>query len=309
MSSMNLRRDDVIVGVDTHKNEHVTVMIDGLGGKLAELTVPATPPGYDQVLVLSRSHVGPQGRLVAFGVEGTGSYGAGLAAFLRRHGERVQEVHRPPRRGQRRAAGKSDPIDAEHAARAVMSGTATAVPKTLTGGVESLRLLKVARDGAVKARSAAMITLKSVLITCVDEVRAELEPLTDTALIAACLELPPSALPDRPARRRAACPAVPCPAVGVALDEEAKAHSFHLTALTRAVAPAMVATIGIGPDTAAEMLIVAGDNTDRIRSEAAFAKMCGACPIPAGSGKTNGRHRLYRGGNRQVNAAPYLNAT
>lgn len=304
MSSMQLRRDDVIVGVDTHKNQHVAVILDGLGGKLAEIVVPAIDAGHQNMRAVAQSHVGPDGRLVAFGIEGTGSYGAGLTAFLRRHGDTVHEVHRPPRKGDRRRAGKNDAIDAEHAARAVLTGVAHAVPKTLDGGVESLRLVKVARDGAVKARSAAMITLKAVLVTAPDQLRAELEPLSDTALIPACVALPPAHYLSDPAA--AVRHVLRCLARRwIALDGEAKAHSFHLTALTRALAPALIETIGIGADTAAEMLITAGDNTDRVRSEAAFAKMCGACPIPAGSGQTNGRHRLYRGGNRQANAALY----
>ncbi len=140
MPSMQLRRDDVIVGVDTHKDQHVAVLLDGLGGRLAELFLPATAAGFAQLLAFSLDHVGPHGRLQAFGVEGTGSYGIGLARFLRRHGYTVQEVHRPPRKGERRLSGKSDTIDAEHAARQVLAGRTTAVPKTADGAVESLRL-------------------------------------------------------------------------------------------------------------------------------------------------------------------------
>ena len=304
MSSMQLRRDDVVVGIDTHKKQHVVVILDGLGGRLAELVVVVTIEGYQAVLTTARSHVGPRGCLVAFGIEGTGSYGAGLTQFLRRQGARVHEVHRPPRKEDRRRTGKNDALDAEHAARAVLAGSATAVPKALTGGVESLRLVKVARDGAVKARTTTMITLKAVLVTASDDLRARLEPLSDVALIPACLDLPPTSYLSDP--HAAMHHVLRCLARRwVVLDDEAKAHSFHLTALTRALAPQLLEQVGIGPDTAAEMLITASDNTDRVRSEAAFAKLCGACPIPAGSGQTNGRHRLYRGGNRQANAALY----
>jgi hypothetical protein len=107
MSSMQLRPDDVVVGVDTHKDQHVAVLLDGLGGRLAELYLPATAAGFAQLLAFSLEHVGPQGRLQAFGVEGTGSYGIGLARFLRRAGHTVQEVHRPPRSAERRLSGKS----------------------------------------------------------------------------------------------------------------------------------------------------------------------------------------------------------
>lgn len=158
---MKLRRDDVIVGVDTHKDEHVAILLDGLGGRLAELFIPATAAGFIVLLELCRDHVGPEGRLVAFGVEGTGSYGIGLARFLRRHGLTVHEVHRPPRRGERRLSGKSDTIDAEHAARQVLTGRRAPVPKTAAGAVEALRLIKIAGDTAVKARTSAIITLRN----------------------------------------------------------------------------------------------------------------------------------------------------
>lgn len=304
MPSMLLRRDDVVVGVDTHKDEHAVVVMDGLGGRLADLVVPATGDGYAQLLRVATEHVGPQGRLVAFGVEGTGSYGVGLARFLRRQGHRVQEVNRPPRNGERRLHGKSDSLDAEHAARQVLAGVTLATPKAADGQVEALRLLKVARDSAVKARSAAMITLKATLVTAGDELRSELEPLTDHKLIQACAQLPaPWAPTDPDAAMRHVLAALA--RRWLQLHEEVKQHSWHLKKQTRAVAPQLVQAVGVGLDIAAEMLITAGDNGDRVRSEAAFAKMCGACPIPAGSGRTNGRHRLYRGGNRQANAALY----
>lgn len=299
---MQLRHDDVIVGVDTHKDEHVAVLLDGLGGRLAELFIPATIAGYEQLLAFCFAYVGPQGRLVSFGGEGTGSYGVGLVRFLRRHGQTVREVHRPPRKGERRMSGKSDTIDAEHAARQVRSGVTMAQPKTADGAIEALRLIKVARDTAVKSRTTAMITLEATLVTASDELRTELEHLTDFKLVAACVQLASEDSPTDPdtamrhvlgslARR------------WFDLHQEIKIHSRHLKKQTRAVAPH-----GSRRDRtrhAAEMLVTAGDNSTRIRSEAAFAKMCGACPIPAGSGKTNGRHRLNRGGNRQANAALY----
>lgn len=201
-------------------------------------------------------------------------------------------------------SGKSDTIDAEHAARQVLSGVKMAQPKTADGAIEALQVLKIARDTAVKARTTAMITLKATLVTAGDELRAELEPLTDFKLIAACSQLESAGSLDDPdaamrhvlgslARR------------WLVLHEEIKIHSRHLKSQTKAAAPRLVEAVGVGLDIAAEMLVTAGDNSDRISSEAAFAKMCGACPIPAGSGKTNGRHRLNRGGNRQANAALY----
>jgi transposase len=304
MPSMQLRRDDVIVGVDTHKDEHVAVLLDGLGGRLGEKFIRATAAGFADLLTFCHDQVGVKGRLIGFGVEGTGSYGIGLARFLRRHGHTVHEVHRPPRNGERRMSGKSDTIDAEHAARQVLGGSIMAVPKTADGQIEALRLLKIARDTAVKAQTTAMITLKATLVTAGDQLRAELEPLTDHKLILACADLASAtSLTDPDAAMRHVLGALA--RRWLTLHEEVKLHSAHLKAQTKAAAPQLVEAVGVGFDIAAEMLITAGDNRTRIRSEAAFAKMCGACPIPAGSGKTNGRHRLNRGGNRQANAALY----
>lgn len=206
MPSLNLQRTDVVVGVDTHKDEHMAVALDGIGGQLGSHALPATPEGYAALLCWARRH----GRLVAFGVEGTGSYGSGLARYLRRQGVRVYEVSRPPRRGERRAAGKSDLIDAEHAAREVLSGTATAAPKAADGKVEVLRLIKVARDTAVKSRTQAIITLKAALVTASDELRAELEGLSDFRLITACAGLAGGPRRTRRARRTTCSARWPC---------------------------------------------------------------------------------------------------
>jgi transposase len=220
---------------------------------------------------------------------------------LRRHDVTVLEVARPPRKGQRRRQGKSDPLDAEHAARQVLAGTGAVTPKTGEGAVEAIRLLKVARDTAVTAHSQAMITLKATLVTASDALRAELEPRTDFALVTACAELEGTGdLADPDVAMRHALWALA--RRWLALHEEIKIHTRHLKRLTTRTAPALVATFGIGFDCAAELLTAAGDNAGRIRSEAAYAKLCGACPIPASSGKTT-RYRLNRGGNRQANAA------
>jgi transposase len=300
MTSIALGRGDVVVGVDTHKDEHVAVALDGLGGHLGELAIAANPIGYGELLAWADQ----LGAVAAFGVEGTGSYGSGLARFLRRHARKVIEASRPPHKGERRLSGKSDTIDAEHAAREVLSGKATATPKLADGIVEAIRLVKIARDSAVNAHSQAMITLKATLVTATDDLRGELEPLTDFKLVQACasLDTDGDAADPTVAMRHALASLA---RRWLDLHEEIKTHSRHLKTLTKTAAPDLVAAFGIGPDIAAEMLITAGDNSDRIRSDAALAKLCGACPIPAGSGKTNGRHRLNRGGNRQANAALY----
>jgi transposase len=290
-------RRKVAIGVDTHKHIHVAVVLDELGGRLGELTVPADSGGYVQ---LERWAVG-FGRILAFGIEGTGSYGAGVASHLQRQGHRVIEVNRPDRR-ERRMNGKSDVLDAENAARAVLSGRATAMPKAADGEIEMLRQIKIAKDTAVKARTQAMVTLKTLVVTAPPELREELDGLPKMALIERCAGLRPGPMITTLAATKHALR-------GLArrwqqLQVEIKEHERHLAALTERVAPAMVAAFGIGPDTAAEMLIVAGDNPERVRSEPAWAKLCGVCPVPASSGKTS-RYRLNRGGHRQANSALY----
>jgi transposase len=290
----------IIVGVDTHKDEHMACGIDGLGRAVGPpCPIPATSAGYRQLLDWADS-LGP---VHSFGIEGCGSYGAGLARFLRRNGRCVREVARPVRKGERRLCGKSDAIDAEHAARTLLAGVGTATPKLYTGQVEAIRLVKIARDSAVKARTASIITLKSVLVTAPSTLRERLEPLTDHKLMLACVELEPGT--PSSAELAAQYTLRMLAQRWQALHREVLAHTAQLKALTTDAAPELLAAFGVGFDSAAELLIAAGDNPQRIRSEAAFAKLCGACPIPTGSGKTSGRHRLNRGGNRQANAALY----
>ena len=301
MDSIAGARGEVIVGVDTHKDQHVAVAIDGLGSRLGEAcVVEATNAGYADLLSWANS----LGSVKVFAVEGRGSYGIGLARFLRRNGHPPVEVARPARKGERRLVGKSDEIDAEHAARAALSGTGVVTPKLANGQIEAIRLVKIARDTAVKARTTSIITLKAVLVTAGHELRDELEPLSDfDSSQRAQHSTPPEIWPTRGSR--CATRSRYLANRWLDLHEEIKVHTHHLESLTRSAAPNMLDAFGIGADIAAQMLITAGDNNDRVRNDAAFAKLCGACPIPAGSGKTNGRHRLNRGGNRQANAALY----
>jgi transposase len=287
----------IIIGVDTHKYVHVAVAIDALGSRLASCSAAADRGGYAELLAWGQR----LGTIVAFGIEGTGSYGVGLASFVRRQGLRVVEVSHCDRR-KRRTHGKSDTIDAETAARSVLAGIATAIPKAADGAAEMVRQIKVARDTAVKARSAAIITLKTLIVNAPDVLREALQPLTDRKLIDRCARLLPGVIDDTTASTKHALRALA--ARWLALSAEIALHDDALDAITQAAAPTLRAAFGIGPDSTAEMMIVAGDNPTRIRSEAAFAKLCGACPIPASSGVTH-RHRLFRGGHRQANAALY----
>ena len=181
----------VIVGVDTHKHEHVAVAIDSLGARLAMFRVPANGAGYAALVAWART----LGDLESFGIEGTGSYGAGLARFVRRQGLRVVEVNQCDRR-KRRNDGKNDMLDAEAAARSVLAGVATAIPKAADGMAEMVRQIKIARDSAVKARTTAMVTLKTLLVNAPSRVREALEPLTNQKLIDRCAALRPGYRPD-----------------------------------------------------------------------------------------------------------------
>jgi transposase len=285
----------VTVGVDTHKDVHVAVALDALGRRLGDLNIVTTTVGYE---ALHHWATG-LGHVDAFGVEGTGSYGAGLTRHLRHHGIRVIEVNRPDR-ATRHRKGKSDPIDADAAARSVLAGTATATPKAGDDQVEVIRMLKLTRDSAVKARTQTINQLKAVLVTAPAELRESLHGLGPVALLERCTGLRPGQ-PTTPlsaakyALRMLARRAV-------ALHTEAQQLREQLATLTTAAAPTLVQLTGVGPDTAAALLLAAGDNAHRLHSEAAFAALCGTNPVPASSGKIT-RYRLNRGGNRQANAA------
>jgi hypothetical protein len=291
------RTRKVAIGVDTHKHVHVAVALDELGGRIGELTIPADSGGYARLERWTSEH----GQVLAFGIEGTASYGAGVTGFVRRHGHRVIEVNRPDRR-ERRLNGKSDALDAENAARAVLAGRAIATPKAADGQIEMLRQIKIAKDTAVKARTQAIVTLKTLVITAPPELREQLDGLSRVALIERCAGLRPGPMTSPLAAAKHALRELA--RRWQQLQVEIREHERLIASLTGEIAPAMVDAFGIGPDTAAEMLIVAGDNPDRVRSEPAWAKLCGVCPVPASSGKTS-RFRLNRGGHRQANAALY----
>jgi transposase len=206
MTSMTVEPEAVVVGVDTHSNTHHAGVVDHLGRELADREFPATRAGYRDLLGWTQSF----GVLVRVGVEGTSSYGAGLTRYLRQAGVEVVEIDRPDRRT-RRARGKSDPIDAYAAARTALTGARTIVPKSADGIVEAIRVLRVTRRGAVKARTQTTNQLKSLLVTAPTEVRERLRKLKTPALIKACVQLRPGEgpCPTRPAPRRWRCYAWP----------------------------------------------------------------------------------------------------
>ena len=296
MASMTRIGGAVTGGVDTHGQTHHAAVIDQVGRHLGDREFPTTPAGYR---ALSRWLAG-YGRLVRVGVEGTGAFGAALTRYLHAEGVTVVEVDRPDRTA-RRAKGKSDPLDAYAAARAALSGAAAGTPKDRDGRIEAIRALRVARRGAVKARTQAMNQLKALLLTGPADLREQLRHLSPTTLISSCARLRPGAdLAD------------PQQAVKTALRRLARRHQHlteeihdadtDLTGLVTAAAPRLLALQGVGIDVAGQLLATAGDNPNRLRSEAAFAHLCGVAPIPASSGRTH-RHRLNRGGDRAANNA------
>lgn len=292
------RSGHVVIGVDTHKHIHVAAVMDSVGGILATLTIAADTAGFRQLLEWASGF----GKIIAFGVEGTGSYGAALTSFVRRHGHKVIEVSRPDRR-LRRLNGKSDSLDAENAARAVLAGFATAVPKTADGVVEMIRQLKVAHDTAVKDRTGAMVTLKAMLVHATEDLRRETARKTQKMIARHCAVLRPRGLNTPEDANRHALRSIA--KRWIVLNEEIKELEAQIEQLVVQRAPHLLDEFGIGVDTAAEILIVAGDNPERIRSEAAFAKLAGISPVPTGSGMTSGKHRINHGGHRQLNAAIY----
>lgn len=286
-------------GVDTHQDTHVVAALDGVGRMLGTRSFSTDQAGLQEAHRWLAGH----GTIVRVGVEGTGSYGAGLTRCLHAQGVTVVEVNRPNRQT-RRAQGKSDPIDAESAARAVLAEAATVVPKTRDGIVEAIRTLKVVLDGTRTHQTQIIERLHHLIVTAPTDLRAGLMPLTSRARIARCARMRPvTALTD-----------VADPAVATKhalrtlarqyqqLAVDHKALTSQLDTLTWQANPALRAAYGVGPDTAAALLVAAGDNPRRLVSEAAFAMLCGAAPIPASSGKTTAM-RLNRGGNRQANSA------
>jgi transposase len=270
-------------------------VLDELGRLIEVASFPTGRHGYRRLLSWMQS----LGDIDAVGVEGCGSWGAGLARYLTARGVRVLEVNRPNRQ-ERRRLGKDDAIDAEAAARAVIAGKAKAIPKSGDGPIEALRQLRVARNGAMKARTAAANQLHSLCDTAPDRVRSQLRGLSLRKKIAVAERWRPGdVLAVDHASKRAL--------VSVArrwrqLDDEVNRLDAHIKTILDAIAPELLAVHGVSYETAGQLLVTAGDNPERLRRERSFAALCGATPVKASSGKTK-RHRLNRGGDRNANAA------
>jgi transposase len=290
----------VVAGIDTHRSTHHAAVLDLQGRLLGEHEFPVTTTGYRSLLDWVAGH----GVVDRVGVELTGSYGAGLTRFLTGAGISVVEVNTTDR-ATRAKRGKTDVIDAIAAAQKVLTGMAESTPKNTTATVESIRILTMVRDSAVKNRTQALNQLKDLRITAPAVLRETLDPMS-------LPRLAKTAAAFRPDPTRVADP-IHATKMGMKrlgerirdLDEEIKAADNNLATLVGAIAPTLIAANGIGPHTAARLIITAGGNPDRIHSSAAFTRLCGAAPIPVASGKTH-RMRLHRGGDRQANRALHM---
>jgi transposase len=284
-------------GVDTHAGVHVAAALDPIGGLLGVQEFPATAAGYAQLL----DWLGGFGTVCLIGIEGTGSYGAGLARHIAAAGIRVVEVDRSDRQDRRRK-GKSDPLDAISAARAAQSGRAAGEPKGRDGQVEAIRALMVAKRTARSERIQTINQARSLIVTGPEDLRARFACHAADHLVAELAALRPrpgsmiryhTLLSLRELGRRAEF-----------LDGQLQRLDALIVPLVTARAPSLLTLYGVGHDTAAKLLIAAGDHPGRLRSEAAWAHLCATAPIPASSGKVT-RHRLNPGGDRQANHALY----
>lgn len=290
-------RCEVIVGVDTHADQHTAVAINGIGQVQATLEIPTTTAGFGQLVRWAQE----LGWFERSGVEGCGAYGASLARHLADAGITVVDVDRPNRQ-RRRRRGKSDPTDAENAARAVLAGEATTVPKLSTGQVEAVRILHLTRRSAVKAQVQAGNQIKDLVLTAPEPIRAQLRDLTTKQRVKSCATWRSGPVTDPSSATRRALRDLARRWLDLAT--EIKELERDLLELLRDLVPTVLAERGVGIDVAAKLVIAAGENPERLKSEASWAALCGSSPVDASSGK-HAAHRLNRGGNRQANNALY----
>ncbi|WP_434097021.1 IS110 family transposase [Streptomyces mirabilis] len=292
---------EVVLGVDTHRDAHVAAVLSVTGAVLATGEFPAAAAGYRDLLKWARK----LGTVRRAGVEGTGSFGASLSRSLLAQGIDVFDVNRMDR-ADRRQRGKSDPLDAQNAARAVLSGRARARAKAGDGPVQIARMYKLTKASAVKARTQAINQLKSVLITADPALREELVGLGNTELFRACARFTHVSGHEEGGEAgvlqatRVTLGLLAC-RIGQ-LSEQIRDVDARLARLVKCHAPQLLDVVGIGPDTAVALLITVGDNPERLDSEASFAALCGVSPVERSSGRRQYR-RLNRGGDRQANAA------
>jgi transposase len=301
MDSMTGRARGIVVGVDAHIDTHDVAVLDECGRLLGTRTFPADAAGYCELL----SWVKRFGSIVALGVESTGSYAAGLTRHLRSHGLEVLEVNQPHPHTRRRR-GKSDPIDAELAARHVLAASSIVIAKDTSGIVEAIRQLRVARDGAVKARSAALNALAGLIVTAPEELRQQLlirKTTRGRATLCARFRPDQARLHEPVHAAKAALRSLARRVIE--LDAEIATLGRQLRPLVATAAPATTSRIAVSTGHAATLLVTAGQNIERLKTEASFAALCGASPIPVSTGRTD-RHRLNYGGDRDANRALHM---
>jgi len=283
-------------GIDTHKDVHVAAVIDHLGAVIDTRSFPTTTAGYEALRCWMSWH----GQLGRVGIEGTGSWGAGIARHLKAHGISVVEINRPNRQIRRRN-GKTDLIDAIGAARSCLAGLDAGTPKTADGPVEAIRMLLIARRSAISTRTKVMNQIRSLIDTAPEQLRDRYQAMSGPDIVATAAK-----------HRPGTTVADPVTAARQALRSLARHHQLctdqiteldsQLEHLVTATAPTLIDLHCVGIQTAATLIVTAGDNPNRLTSEAAFAALCGVNPIPASSGRIT-RHRLNRGGDRKANSA------
>jgi transposase len=282
-------------GVDTHLDNHVAAALDANGGVLGVESFPTTPVGFGQL----HEWLCAFGPIDRVGVEGTGAYGAGLSRYLQSRGLVVIEVDRTNRQV-RRMFGKSDPVDAIEAARAALSGRARGIAKTADGNVEAIRALLVAQRSGRQARARCLNQIRHLGFTAPDQLREQFRDVPKAHLARHAAGLRPR--PGDPVLHATKLAMRTLGRRALAIDDDMHELEHVLAELVTQTAPALLDCHGVGVDTAAILLVAAGDNPERVRNEAAWAHMCGVAPLPMSSGKHR-RHRLSRAGNRQANHA------
>lgn len=290
----------VVGGVDTHKDLHVAAIVDGQDHVLGTASFATTRQGYRQMLAWMRSF----GDLRRVGIESTGSYGAGLLRYMQAVGIEVLEVTTPDKHDRRRR-GKNDDLDAENAAHAAFAGRRTVTPRSRDGMVESLRVLTVCRKTAVAARRVALQMIQSTVVSAPDGLRDTLRSMTRMQLVRTLAAWRPDLTAYRDVEAAYRISLKSLARRYLELHDEIADLDTMISALVKELAPELIARNSIGYNGAAQLLLTAGDNPERLRSEASFAALCGVSPVPASSGKTI-RHRLNRGGDRAANSALHI---
>ncbi len=289
---------DYVIGVDPHRDSHALAIVEVVGGAVVfEAAIAAGSDGYQRALSLVDEHA--PGRRV-FAIEGTGSFGRGLTRFLDERGERVLEVGRLRR--ERRTGGKTDALDAIRAARSVLASGRPSTPRA-GGERQALQALVAAREGAVNARRAGLCQLRDLIITTPEPLRSELRPLTSARLVRHLAATRPGSRRD-PELRGSLLALRSIARRVLQLTVEERELAREIETLTRTLAPQLLDQTGVGPHAAAQ-LVLSWSHQGRIHSEAAFARLAGAAPIPASSGQTI-RYRLDRSGDRKLNRALHM---